>query len=413
MNTLDLPENCRILIVDDNPDIHDDFRKVLASNALNQGGLEATRAAFFQTATSDTPQASYEIDSAHQGAEAVSRVRSSQLQGRPYSLAFVDSRMPPGFDGIETIRRIWEIDARLPVVICTAYSDYTWQQMSDLLHHPSGFLVLKKPFDTVEVRQLAAALTTKWALERAVEAQTREIIATRDLTVFALAQLAESRDPETGDHLRRMRAYSQLLGEYLHRQGPYRQQVDARFLENLYRASPLHDIGKVGIPDNVLLKAGPLSADEFKIMQRHTVIGADTLQRVVQRTRFGDFLQMAIAVARSHHERFDGSGYPDGLKGSSIPLAARIVSVADVFDALTSARVYKAAMDPAQARAIVLAGAGTQFDPVVTEAFNAVYAEMLRVPEQLEQSESAYIQTSFAPIPTVSGLPQSGDCAPA
>ncbi len=197
---------------------------------------------------------------------------------------------------------------------------------------------------------------------------------TRDLTVFAMAKLTESRDPETGEHLERMRAYSMLLAEYLAKDGPYRELIDATFLADLYRASPLHDIGKVGIPDIILLKPGGLSDTEFAIMKQHTVIGAEALGNICRESAGGGFLKMAAEVARSHHERFDGSGYPDGLSGESIPLAARIVALADVYDALTSVRVYKPAFAAETARNMVEEQAGAHFDPEVVRAFQACRA---------------------------------------
>jgi PAS domain S-box-containing protein len=221
-------------------------------------------------------------------------------------------------------------------------------------------------------------ITRRKQAEAELEAAQRQLMATRDVSVFALAKLAESRDPETGEHLERMRTYAQLLAEQLRRAGPYVDQIDDTFLEDLFRSSPLHDIGKVGIPDSVLLKPGRLTADEFEVMKRHTLIGADTLESALQHTGHGGFLQMAAGIARWHHERFDGSGYPDKLAGQNIPLAARIVALADVYDALTSPRVYKSAYDPRLAREMIEAESGRHFDPVVVDAFRVCYPDFLR-----------------------------------
>jgi putative two-component system response regulator len=251
-------------------------------------------------------------------------------------------------------------------------------------------MIIKKPFDQEEVRLAATALCEKWGLSRKAEwkqfeleqqvaLQTTQIVQIRDLTVFALARLAESRDPETGEHLVRMRAYSQILAEELARGGPYATQVDRQFLDDLYRSSPLHDIGKVGIPDSVLLKPGRLTPDEFEIMKQHTRIGAETLADATRQTPAGSFLQMAIDIAHFHHEHFNGGGYPQGLQGAQIPLAARIVAVADVFDALTSKRIYKQAIEPQVARAMIIEQSGRHFDPAVVDAFVARYAEFLDV----------------------------------
>ena len=212
-----------------------------------------------------------------------------------------------------------------------------------------------------------------------VHERSAEVVATRDVAVFALARLAESRDPEMGAHLERIRAYCRILAEHLSREGPYAAQIDPEFIEELQRSSPLHDIGKVGIPDAILLKPGRLSRDEFEVMKRHTVIGADALHEAAQYSRCGGFLQMAIDIARHHHERFNGSGYPDGLSGEDIPLAARIVALADVYDALTSARVYKPAYDPIVVKTMIEQEEGWYFDPAMVEAFRARHDEFLDV----------------------------------
>jgi len=149
-------------------------------------------------------------------------------------------------------------------------------------------------------------------------------------------------------------------------------------LHDIFRSSPLHDIGKVGIPDAILLKRGRLTPDEFELMKRHPVIGADALRQATEQGSCGSFLAMATDIARHHHERFDGTGYPDRLASLEIPLSARIVALADVFDALTSPRVYKPAYAPELARAIIERDCGSHFDPAVVEAFRARYAELLQ-----------------------------------
>ncbi|MGC3966610.1 MAG: HD domain-containing protein [Pirellulales bacterium] len=191
----------------------------------------------------------------------------------------------------------------------------------------------------------------------------------RDGIGRTLASLVELRDTETGEHLFRMRWYSQILAEQLALDGPYRAEVDDTFQRRLYRAAPLHDIGKIGISDEILRKPGWLTAEEFEAMKRHTTIGADLLQRAARNLPYADYLPMAVKVARHHHERFDGSGYPDGLVGTDIPLSARIVAVADVFDAITSDRVYREAMSLEQSLAIIKQGAGRHFDGVIVSAF--------------------------------------------
>ncbi len=223
----------------------------------------------------------------------------------------------------------------------------------------------------------------------ALASRAAEIAATRDVAVFALAKLAESRDPETGEHLERLRSYSQILGEELRAKGPYHDKIDEHFLEDLYRSSPLHDIGKVGIPDSILRKPGRLTPAEFEVMKQHTTIGAEALEQAMHLTGSGGFLRMAVDIARDHHERFDGTGYPSGLKGLAIPLPARIVALADVYDALTSVRVYKEAYPPEQARSLILEQEGKHFDPAVVEAFRARFDDFLEVRASTDSKPAA------------------------
>jgi putative two-component system response regulator len=192
---------------------------------------------------------------------------------------------------------------------------------------------------------------------------------TRELAIFALAKLAESRDWETGAHLERMRNYAYILAQDLMQQETYRDQVDSEFARLIYLTSPLHDIGKVGIPDSILLKPGRLSDREFNIMKRHTIIGAKTLTAALRQHPRARFLRMARDIALTHHEHFDGTGYPRRLGGRAIPLCGRIVTLADVYDALTTRRVYTEAFSHEVARSIICDGAGHQFDPDLVEAF--------------------------------------------
>jgi diguanylate cyclase (GGDEF)-like protein len=216
-------------------------------------------------------------------------------------------------------------------------------------------------------------------LERLADAHRLAIQATQDVAVFALAKLADSRDPETGEHLTRMRDYAQTLGRHLSEHGPYRSEIDDEFLDSLYRSSPLHDIGKVGISDAILLKPGRLTTEEFETMKRHAAIGATTLREVARTCQSGGFFAMAARIAHYHHERWDGTGYPEGLKGLDIPLEARIVAVADVFDALTSKRVYKLAYTPQRAKSVIEHDAGRHFDPAIVEAFRECYDDFLKI----------------------------------
>ena len=190
--------------------------------------------------------------------------------------------------------------------------------------------------------------------------------------IMGLAKLAEYRDEDTGWHLERIREYSKLIAQELAQHPHYRRYITPSYIQDLYHSAILHDIGKVGVPDAILLKPAKLTAEEFKIIQRHPVIGGEAIMNVEKKMEIQSFLSLGREVAFSHHEKWDGSGYPKGLKGDAIPLSARIIALADVYDALTSARPYKPAFSHAKALGIIREGKGTHFDPLIVTCFEAV-----------------------------------------
>ena len=394
-----LPVVPRILTIDDNQNILADYRKVLLRGAVDQE-LAALEASLFDVAIKPvTIDVSYEIDAASQGQEGLAMVKAAIEENRHYSCAFIDVRMPPGWDGIETAKRIWEVAPDLPIVLCTAYSDHSWEEISEQLCRADQLLFLKKPFDTIELRQIAASQTSRWRLtqvanrkaeqlEEMVRIRTNEISKTRDMVFYTLARLAESRDPETGKHLERIQGYTRLLLEDLAQNSSYASQIAPNYIDEVCRSSLLHDIGKVGIPDRVLLKPGRLTPDEFEVMKTHAELGAEALEGAARYSPTSSFLKIAVEIARFHHERFDGSGYPTGLSGTDIPLSARVVAVADVFDALTSERVYKQAMSVEDSRQMIVAGSGSQFDPVVVEALERQWPRFVDLAALLRESTS-------------------------
>ena len=330
----------------------------------------------------------YALRRAGNGVEAVASVAE-----HGHRLVFLDIMMPE-MDGYEACRRIKALPAgdRTHVILVSAKASAA-ERLAGYAAGADDYVV--KPF---EPEELLAKARVQWRLIVAlsqldaaraelaadndqlvarVDSQSRELLDARDLTVFALANLADSRDPETGAHLDRIRRYCRLLAMHLAAEGPHAARIDDVFIERIYQASPLHDIGKVGIPDAVLLKPGRLSDHEFELMKRHSTIGAAALRNVAGRGRGGDFLDMAIEIAESHHERWDGTGYPHQIAGEAIPLCARIAAVADVFDALTSVRVYKDAFSLEVARAMILADRGTHFDPAVVDAFEACFPALI------------------------------------
>lgn len=216
-------------------------------------------------------------------------------------------------------------------------------------------------------------------LEQRVQSQVRQIAEAQLGTIFALSVLAESRDPETGAHLERIQSYCWVLAEGLAAEGPYTHEISPAYVELLHSTSPLHDIGKVGIPDHVLQKPGKLTDDEFDIMKTHCAIGADTLLRLKEKYPENAFLAMGHEIALYHHEKWNGAGYPNGTAGLDIPLSARILALCDVYDALTSKRCYKDAFSHEKSAAIIREERDKHFDPAVADAFDRCEARFQEI----------------------------------
>lgn len=374
------PLNHRVLIVDDNDAIHADFRKIIGAESRLGLAVDAAAAQLFGEPPRKAPlQTKFQIDSAYQGHDGLARVREALDAGRPYAVAFVDVRMPPGWDGIETIKRIWQIDKALQIVVCTAYSDYSWSEIIGELGETDQLLILKKPFDNIEVRQLASALVVKWQLTQAarhtvdelrrmVHEQTSTIRLAHEETIHRLIRASLYRDEETGAHIRRTGLYSELLGA--------RAGWDEASVELLRLAAPMHDIGKIGIPDAILRKPGSLTPDEMTVLKTHTVLGAKMLAG-----SSSPVLRLAHDIALCHHERWDGSGYPAGLAGPAIPEAARIVAIVDVYDALTHDRVYRSKVGETEVLEMMSAERGRHFDPRLFDHFWSLLPEMRIIAE--------------------------------
>lgn len=289
-----------------------------------------------------------------------------------YRLVITDWEMPE-MDGIELCKaiRAGNFSGYVYIILLTS-RDSPQETVEGLSAGADDFIV--KPFNPGE---LIARVRSG---ERVLSLETREV------AIFALAKLAESRDPETGAHLERVRSFARVLTQELSKHEKFRNELDAEFIRLIFLTSPLHDIGKVGIPDGVLLKPGRLSDEEFDIMKTHTVIGATTLSAALSKFPEAKFLRMARDIALTHHERFDGTGYPNGLVGEDIPLCGRIVALADVYDALTSKRVYKEAFMHSLARSIILEESGSHFDPNVVDAFLACEQEFIKIRERYRES---------------------------
>ena len=223
-----------------------------------------------------------------------------------------------------------------------------------------------------------------------------------------MAKLADSRDPETGDHLERISTYSTALASCLRRNPKFRDQVTPSFVRIIGISSALHDIGKVGIEDSILKKAGSLTEGERQRMQLHTAIGGECLAEIEQRLGSSNFLQMAREIALAHHERWDGAGYPDGLSGKDIPLSARIVAITDVYDALSCKRVYKRAMAHSECVAIICSQSGKHFDPDIVEAWLSIESRFCEIALQYGVGLS-----EPAPTDSEENLEQAGGETPA
>ncbi|HOZ48642.1 MAG TPA: response regulator [Candidatus Hydrogenedentes bacterium] len=315
----------------------------------------------------------YEVHGVHDGQAALDFVAQS-----PPDVILLDLVMPR-VDGFEVCQRLKSNEAtrHLPIIIITGVTEKEANVRA--LEAGADDFVLK-PFDSVVLdARIRSSLRSKLlqdelreyrlSLERRVRDRTEQVRRTQNAAVFSLAKLAESRDPETGDHLERIRAYAREIAFGLLQLDKHGDVLSDEFIEDLYRSSPLHDIGKVGIPDHILLKPGRLTPEEQKIMQEHPLIGGDTLKAADIEAGEGSFLSMGRDIAYYHHEKWDGTGYPYGLKGEAIPLSGRIVAASDVYDALTSRRPYKDPFSHETSRGILLEGKGKHFDPDVVDAF--------------------------------------------
>ncbi len=297
----------------------------------------------------------------------------------------------PGFSGVELLRHLREADNDIQVVMVSGMQDLSI--VRECLRE-GAYDYLVKPFELDDLtntvsraieraRLLRQNEEYRKNLERMVQEQTEEIRQTRDMALVTLAKLAESRHHETGHHLERMAAYSRRLAEAL-RSSPYGRHVTPEFVEHLFKSSPLHDIGKVGIPDAILMKPGPLTPEEDCLMRTHTTIGGDTLRHVIELYSGRTFLTMGMEIAYAHHERWDGSGYPAGCAATDIPLAARIVALADAYDAITSERPYKQAHDHPEAIRRIRLDRDRHFDPVVVDAFLLCHGDFGRIQGELK-----------------------------
>jgi putative two-component system response regulator len=335
------------------------------------------------------------VDEAADGIQALTLMAS-----RNYDLVLLDIDMPK-MHGMEVLRRLRENPPGSHLKVIMLSGRATEDEMA-LMMRAGADDYLSKPFSLVQLRErVKAALRLKVAQERSdllnrnlltvnhqqeqgLLARDSDLIQARNALVLALAEMVGQRDAQTGAHLMRLRHYSRCLAEEAGRSPSVANQIDEHFLQMLECCTPLHDIGKVGVPNYILQKPGRLSDEERLIMQKHTIIAATTLQKVAKAHGFAlAFFQMAIEIARHHHERFDGNGYPDRLAGEEIPLSARIVAIVDVYDALRSKRIYKPALPHADAVRIMVQEDTGHFDPFLLAAFQRCCEDFERIFQQL------------------------------
>ncbi len=376
-NTIPEHDTCtpRILVVDDN-----EPNRGLLCRLLHREG--------------------YSADTAKNGAEALAKMATTD-----YGVVLLDIMMPE-MNGYDVLRHMQTNPGlqHLPVIVISAIDDIDSivrcieEGAADYLAKPFNPVLLKarihaclknKRVHDLEQAQKSTLQDFNSRLNQQVREQVEQITSAHLAAIFAMSKLAESKDQETGEHLERMREYCRVLSEELAKLANYHDIIDSTFIQNIYNASPLHDIGKVGIPDKIMLKPGKLDADEFEIMKTHAILGAETLRAVDREHPGNDIIRTGINIACCHHEKWDGSGYPLGLSGLNIPLSARILALADVYDALTSKRCYKEAYTIEEADKIILDSRGTHFDPDIVDAYQNCHSEFLRIRNQFRDKDAA------------------------
>jgi len=330
----------------------------------------------------------YEVIVAINGLEAM-----ALLEKQKPDLILLDIIMPvmDGYSVLKTIKQKEDL-IHIPVVMLSVITD------SD--SKTKGFSLgavdyITKPFEIVEVK---ARIKTQLRLDEArlilenqnivledkVKERTELLERTNSAAIYCLAALAETRDPETGEHIKRTQKYIRELALELQGTEEYQNVLTNEYIELLYKSAPLHDIGKVGVKDSILLKPGALTAEEFEEMKKHTIYGERSLMVGIKELGEDSFLTLAKEIALTHHEKWDGSGYPFGISKKSIPICGRLMALSDVYDALISKRVYKSAFTHEQAKAVIIKGKGTHFDPDIVDAFIKREAQFIEIMKEFK-----------------------------
>lgn len=326
----------------------------------------------------------YNLLVAYDGLEAMNIVRESP----PIDIMILDLNMPHmnGFEVLEELQK----DPRyrkITTLILTNYDEIESEIRGldlgavDYIRKPLNMASLRKRIEVhLSLRKANKSIKEyNRVLEEKVSTRTRELVLTRDITIHALIGLLEVRNIESSNHTLRTQWMMKVLCEHLKTKEKYAVVLNDEYISELFKTAPLHDIGKVGIPDNILLKPGRLNPDEFEIMKKHTTYGVEALRHDADPHMPVAFINTAMQIAGTHHERYDGTGYPDGLKGEEIPLCGRLMAIIDVYDALTNQRVYKPAYSHERALEIILGERGRQFDPDLVDAFVEIEKDIQRI----------------------------------
>ncbi len=329
-------------------------------------------------------KAGWEIAQADNGASGIGMVRADPGF---FDVILLDLRMP-GMSGLEVLPELIKYGSDLAVIVMTGFAEVDTavelmkRGAADLLQKPvdAGMLVARVARAHENTRMKKVWSEYLEDIDLKVRQRFTELDEARRLTIFGLARLAEYRDKETGYHLEHISEYVVTLASGLAERGLYRDILRDRYLNMMYESAPLHDIGKVGVPDSILHKPGKLTSGEFEVMKQHSMIGARTLEDVQERVDDKMFLTIGIEFARSHHENYDGSGYPDGLSGHDIPLTARILTVADFYDALATPRVYRPdTFEHDEIVRMIVARRGSKFDPDLVDCFADCHQEFRNI----------------------------------
>ncbi len=339
----------------------------------------------------------YRVKVANSGERALKAMQAEALP----DLVLLDIMMP-GMDGYEVCRRLKAsaLTRDVPVIFLTARSDVQDERMGlelgavDYITKPiNPAIVMARVRNHLQLKRARDYLAHhNHVLEEEVASRTRALAELQDATIRAMASLAETRDNETGNHIRRTQHYVETLARHLQNHPRFKEELTDTNIETIFKSAPLHDIGKVGIPDRILLKPGKLTPEEFEIMKTHTTLGRDAIVAAESdTTQDNPFFRYAKEITYSHQEKWDGSGYPEGLMGNNIPLSARLMAVADVYDALISERVYKAAFTHEAAVEIIRDGRASHFDPDMVDAFLVLSEEFRRIAQRFADGEPAML----------------------